>query len=47
MTKGDAILQGIRDADIGDEITIHNDDMTIFCILKVICKEHPESKAKP
>lgn len=41
--KGYAILQAIRTTDVGDNIIIHNNDMSIWCILKVICKEHPEN----
>lgn len=42
-SKAEAILQAIRDAEVGSDITILNEDMSIFCILKVKCKEHPEN----
>ncbi len=43
MTKAEAILEAIRNTEVGSEIILHNNDMGIWCILKVICKEHPES----
>ena len=43
-TKAEAILDAIRKTDVGSEIILHNNDMGIWCILKVICKEHEESK---
>ena len=42
--KGYAILQAIRNTGVGDNIILHNKDMSVWCILKVICKEHPESQ---
>ena len=29
---------------IGSDVIIHNEDGSIYCILKVIVKEHPEDK---
>lgn len=43
-TKADAILQAIRNADVGNNIMIHNEDGSVFCILEVKCKEHPEKE---
>lgn len=43
MTKAEAILDAIRKTDVGSDIILHNNDMSIFCILTVKCKEHPES----
>ena len=42
IEKGEAILQAIRNTDVGNLVILHNEDMSIWCILKVICKEHPE-----
>ena len=42
-TKAEAILDAIRKTDVGSEIILHNNDMSIWCILKVVCKEHPEN----
>ena len=41
-TKAQAILDAIRQTDVGSDIIIHNGDMSVFCILTVKCKEHPE-----
>jgi len=42
MNKGEAILKAIRKGEVKSDIIIHNDDGTVFCILKIIAKEHPE-----
>ena len=42
MSKAEAILAAIRKTDVGSDIIIQNEDMSIFCILTVKCKEHPE-----
>jgi len=42
MKKGEAILQAIREANVGEKVIIQNEDGSIYCILKVICKEHEE-----
>lgn len=42
QTKAEAILDAIRQTDVGSDIIIHNEDMSVFCILTVKCKEHPE-----
>lgn len=42
-TKSDAILDAIRKTSVGDDIIIHNNDKSIWCILTVKVKEHPES----
>ena len=44
ISKADAILQAIRDTPVGSDIIIHNSDMMIWCILKVVAKEHEEDK---
>ena len=41
-TKPEAILEAIRKTEVGSDIIIHNNDMSIWCILKVIVKEHKE-----
>jgi hypothetical protein len=41
-TKAAAILDAIRKTDVGSDIIIQNEDMSIYCILTVKCKEHPE-----
>lgn len=41
-TKAEAILDAIRKTEVGSDIILHNSDMSIWCILKVVCKEHPE-----
>ncbi len=43
MNKSEAILNAIRNTDVGSDIIIHNNDLSIWCILKVICKEHAEN----
>ena len=42
MTKAEAILDAIREGEVGSDIIINNDDMSVFCILTIKCKEHPE-----
>ena len=43
ITKSEAILDAIRKTDVGsDIIIIHNSDMSIWFILTIRCKEHPE-----
>ncbi len=42
MTKAEAILEAIRIVDVGNDIIIQNEDTSIFCILTMKCKEHPE-----
>jgi len=44
MTKAEAILDAIRKTDFGNDIILHNSDMSIWCILRVVCKEHAEDK---
>lgn len=45
-TKAEALLDAVRKTEVGSEIILHNNDMSIWCILVVICKEHPESLNK-
>ena len=40
--KGEAILNAIRQTDVGSNVIIHNANMSIWCVLKVIAKEHDE-----
>ncbi len=40
--KKEVILEAIRGMDVGNEITILNNDGSVWVILKMICKEHPE-----
>jgi len=44
MNKAEALLQAIRDCNVGDDIIVHNDDGSIFVILKLIARdtEHEE-----
>ena len=42
-SKGNAILQAIRECETGNDVIINNDDGSVYCILTVKCKEHPES----
>ena len=44
MNKGEALLQAIRDTPVGSNVIVHNSDGMIWCILKVIAKEHDEDK---
>jgi hypothetical protein len=44
MTKGEALLQAIRQTSVGSNVIVHNSDKQIWCILKVIAKEHDEDK---
>ena len=44
MTKGEALLQAVRDTPVGSNVIIHNSNMQIYCILKVVAKEHEEDK---
>ena len=44
MTKAEAVMQAIRETEVGSDIILHNEDMSIYCILTVKCKEHPEKK---
>ena len=41
-TKAEAILDAIRKTDVGSDIIIHNEDMSVAYILGMKCKEHPE-----
>ena len=43
MTKAEAILNAIRTTEVDSDIILHNNDMSIWCILRVVAKEHPES----
>ena len=43
MTKAEALLDAVRKTDVGSDVIIQNEDMSIFCILTVKCKEHPEN----
>jgi thiamine monophosphate kinase len=40
--KADAVLQAIRDADVGDDVVIHNEHGMVWCIVRVMSKEHLE-----
>jgi len=37
--KASAVMQAIRDCPVGSEVIVHNDDGTVFVILKVVAKE--------
>lgn len=42
IDKAEAILDAIRNLDVGNTVVILNEDGSVWCILKMICKEHPE-----
>lgn len=44
MNKEQAVLSAIRNADVGSDIIIHNKNMQVWCVLRVICKEHNEDR---
>lgn len=44
MNKPDAIIQAIREADVGDDVIIHNEKGMIWCIVRVVSKEHEETR---
>jgi len=44
MKKSEAILEAIRKTSVGDDIILHNNDMSIWCILTIKCKEHEETR---
>jgi len=47
MTKADAILKAIRKSKVGDQVIIHNNAGMVWCVIKIVCQEHPEkSKGK-
>ena len=41
--KSEAILDAIRKVKVGDNMIIHNKDMSVWCILKKVCEEHEET----
>ena len=43
-SKAEAILQAIRESDVGSEVIICNEDGSVFCILEIKCKEHSEKE---
>jgi sortase (surface protein transpeptidase) len=48
MSKAQAILDAIRELNVGDALIIHNEDGSVAYILKLITTEHPENlEAKP
>jgi len=42
VTKSEAILSAIRKTDAGSNIILHNNDGSVWCVLRVVCKEHEE-----
>ena len=42
MDKPEAVLRAIKEAEVGDDVFIHNSDGSIYCILTVKAKEHPD-----
>lgn len=42
-TKPEAILEAIRNINVGDNVIIHNADGTVWSVLKLICREHEEN----
>lgn len=44
--KAQAILYAIRKVRVGNEIIIHNDDGSVWCILRLIAREHEEKPIK-
>ena len=43
VEKSEAILKAIREANVGDDVILQNNDGSIWCVLTVKVKEHPES----
>lgn len=43
MEKSEAVLDAIRNTDVGSDVIIHNTDGSIWCILRKICAEHEEA----
>ena len=46
ITKGEAILQAIQNGEVNSDIIIHNDDGAIWCVLRILAKEHNEVSDK-
>jgi hypothetical protein len=44
VSKAQAILDAIRELDVGSDLIIHNEDGSVAYILRLIAKEHPENK---
>jgi hypothetical protein len=44
-TKADAIYEAIQTCDVGDNVVIHNDDGSVWCILEVTTKEMEHGKS--
>ena len=41
--KAEAVLDAIRNAEVGSTIAIHNEmDNSVWCVIKVVVKEHDE-----
>ena len=40
MTKGEALLEAVRKTPVGNNVILHNNDGSIWCILNVVAKEH-------
>lgn len=40
--KPDIVLQVIRETNVGDDVIIHNEHGMVWCILRVMSKEHKE-----
>ena len=43
-SKAGAILDAIRQTEVGSDVIIHNEDMSIAYMLTMKCREHPERK---
>ncbi len=41
-TRAEAVMDAIRQSNIGDNVIIHNSDGSINCIITIKCKERPE-----
>ena len=46
MDKLEAILEAIRNAEVGDNVIIHNEEGLVWKILKVVCIEHSEKEER-
>jgi hypothetical protein len=44
QSKAEAVMESIRQAEVGDNVVIHNEDGSIFCVLEVKAKEHSEKE---
>jgi hypothetical protein len=46
MTKAEAILKAIRNSKVGDQVVIHNSEGMVWCVIRIVCQEHPEKSTR-